>query len=62
MNLDLDEMQQLFSALDVDGSGDVDFDEFVLGTTRWFKGREALAKAIFDRNLQSHYHCLKFVK
>ena len=55
MNLDLDEMQQLFSALDVDGSGDVDFDEFVLGTTRWFKGREALAKAIFDRNLHDHH-------
>ncbi len=47
--LDLAEMETLFMALDVDGSGDVDFDEFVFGITRWFAQRERLAKAIFDR-------------
>ena len=55
MQLDFDEMKQLFAALDVDESGDIDFDEFVLGTTRWFAGREAIAKAIFDRNLHNHH-------
>lgn len=55
LELDLTEMQKLFSALDVDGSGNVDFDEFVIGTTSWFLGREALAKAIFDRNLDTYH-------
>ena len=55
LTLDLNEMKQLFDALDCDGSGDVDFDEFVLGAQRWFLGREALAKAIFDRNLDAHH-------
>ena len=60
MQLDFDEMKQLFAALDVDESGDIDFDEFVLGTTRWFAGREAIAKAIFDRNLHNHHETAKF--
>ena len=55
LSIELNEMQKLFAALDVDGSGDIDFDEFVLGTTRWFLGREALTKAIFDRNLSTHH-------
>ena len=41
--------------LDVDGSGDIDFDEFVLGTTEWFSGRERMARALFDRNIDSYH-------
>jgi Ca2+-binding EF-hand superfamily protein len=53
--LELAEIEQLFSALDVDGSGDVDFDEFVLGTSRWFYGRQMMARAVFDRKMDSHH-------
>lgn len=51
--LELGELEQLFSALDVDGSGDIDFDEFSLGISKWFSVREKMSRAMFDRKVDS---------